>query len=255
MTGSRRPEILALIPARGGSKGIPRKNLLMIAGQPLIAHSIAQARASTHITRTVVSTDDPDIAEVARAHGAEVPFMRPAEFALDASTDLDVFRHALATLRDGDGYVCDLVVHLRPTGPVRTVARIDEAIALMLDHPGADSLRSVTRPGQTPYKMWVMRDGYLEPCLAVDGIREPHSQPRQLLPGVLWQNGYVDIVRPAVVLERGLMCGDRVLPFVMDEPVFELDYPEQIARVEQALLRLRRGETVEGQAQGPRHAG
>ena len=98
MTNASRPEILALIPARGGSKGIPRKNLLPIMGQPLIAYSIAQALASRWITRVIVSTDDEEIAQVARAHGAEVPFMRPAEYAQDHSLDVDVFRHALATL-------------------------------------------------------------------------------------------------------------------------------------------------------------
>src|SRR4249919_39335 len=111
--------ILALIPARGGSKSIPRKNLLPIAGKPLIAYSIEHALMSQHVTRTVVSTDDPEIASVARACGAEVPFMRPAEFAQDLSTDLEVFRHALTWLREHERYECGLVVHLRPTGPVR----------------------------------------------------------------------------------------------------------------------------------------
>ena len=239
-----RPEVLALIPARGGSKSIPRKNLLPIAGQPLIAHSIAQALASRHITRTIVSTDDEEIARVARACGAGVPFMRPAAIAGDRSTDFEVFQHALAWLRDREGYACACVVHLRPTGPVRRVERIDEAIAAFLANGEADSLRSVTTPSQTPYKMWRMRGAYLEPCLTASSIPEAHSQPRQALPEVFWQNGYVDIVRPSVILERQSICGDRVLPFVMHETIYELDYPEQIARAEEALLRLQRGEPL-----------
>lgn len=230
-----RPEILALIPARGGSKSIPRKNLLMLAGKPLIAYSIEQALASRRITRVVVSTDDEEIADVARARGAEVPFMRPAEFAQDDSLDLDVFRHALTALQRHEGYRCDAVVHLRPTGPVRRVARIDEAIDLFLDHPEADSLRSVIRPAHTPYKMWRIEDGLLTPIATVAGAHEPHSMPRQQLPDVFWQNGYVDIVRPRVILEDGLMAGRRILPFVMHEPVLELDYPDSIAAVEAAL--------------------
>jgi len=241
---STSPEILALIPARGGSKSIPRKNLLTLNGKPLIAYSIEQALASRLITRVMVSTDDEEIADVARSFGADVPFMRPAAFALDDSPDIDVFRHALTTLRDRVGYQCDCVVHLRPTGPVRQVTRIDEAIELFLSHPEADSLRSVTAPAQTPHKMWTRRGAYLEPLLLVDGVVEPHCQPRQSLPEVFWQNGYVDIVRPAVVIERGLMCGDRILPFVMHEPVYELDYPEQIAAVESALRDLERGVTT-----------
>jgi CMP-N,N'-diacetyllegionaminic acid synthase len=235
-----RPEILALIPARGGSKGIPRKNLLPLAGKPLIAYSIEQALASRFITRTIVSTDDPEIARVAKAHGADVPFARPADLAQDASSDLEVFRHALTTLRDAEGYRCECVVHLRPTGPVRSVERIDEAIATFLDHPEADSLRSVTWPAQTPYKMW-RRDGeYLKPCLEVAGVAEAHSQPRQSLPEIYWQNGYIDIVRPRVVLDLNQIAGSRIVPFVMHEPVFELDYPEDIPRVEAELRRLAR---------------
>jgi CMP-N,N'-diacetyllegionaminic acid synthase len=230
-----RPEILALIPARGGSKSIPRKNLLMLAGRPLISYSIEQALASRHITRVVVSTDDDEIAEVALACGAEVPFRRPAEFAEDHSTDLEVFRHALTTLRDDHSYAPHCVAHLRPTGPVRTVARIDEAIELFLQHPEADSLRSVVVPPHTPYKMWRIVGDCLEPLLHVAGVAEPYCEPRQSLPEVYWQNGYIDIVRPRAILEQGLMCGQRILPFVMHEPVLELDYPEDIARIEAAL--------------------
>lgn len=228
-----RPEVLALIPARGGSKGIPRKNLLRIAGRPLIAYSIEHALASAHVTRVVVSTDDDEIAEVARAHGAEVPFMRPSPLAQDDSTDLEVFHHALTVLRALSGYDCAAVVHLRPTGPVRSVARIDEAIAMFLAHPEADSLRSVTWPSQSPYKMWRLAGDFLEPLLKGEGGLQ--SLPRQVLPEVFWQNGYIDIVRPRVVLERDSMCGDRVLPFVMHEPVLELDYPEHVAAIERAL--------------------
>jgi N-acylneuraminate cytidylyltransferase len=247
-----RPEVLALIPARGGSKSIPRKNLLMIAGKPLIAHTIEQALASRHITRTIVSTDDDEIAEVARRCGAEVPFMRPAAISRDESTDLEVFRHALATLRDG-GYACECVAHLRPTGPVRRVARIDEAIAALLRDEEADSLRSVSRPMQTPYKMWRVAGGRLEPLLGLVGVAEPYCLPRQALPEVFWQNGYIDVIRPRAILERGLMCGDRIIPFVMHEPALEIDYPENIPLVEAALIALRQGRLPDDDDAETRH--
>lgn len=243
-----RPEILALIPARGGSKSIPRKNLLPIAGVPLIAYSIRQALSSRLITRVIVSTDDEEIAQVARTHGAEVPFMRPPELATDDAIDFDVFHHALTTLHERERYTCECVVHLRPTGPVRQVNRIDEAIELFLRHPDADSLRSVTTPLHTPYKMWRERDGLLEPLLSLPGVREPHCQPRQQLPVVYWQNGYVDIVRPRTILELRMMCGHRIVPFIMDEPVLELDYPEDVAAIEAAL---RHGISASG---GRRHS-
>ena len=239
-SGHRR-EIVALIPARGGSKAIPRKNLLMIAGKPLIAYSIEHALASRHVTRTIVSTDDAEIADVARDFGAEVPFMRPSEFAQDLSPDVDVFRHALAWLRDREGYLCDLVVHLRPTGPVRRVDVIDRAIEVMLDQPDADSLRSVSWPTETPYKMWRIAGTYLEPLLEVPGVVEPYCAPRQSLPDVYWQNGYVDIVRPRVVLDDAMMCGRRIVPFVVEEPILEIDYADSIPRVEAALLKLQQG--------------
>lgn len=239
---SDRREILALIPARGGSKGIPRKNLRVLAGKPLLAYSIEQALASRYITRTIVSTDDAEIADVARKYGADVPFMRPSELAQDLSPDVDVFRHALEWLRDREAYRCDLVVHLRPTAPVRRVALIDEAIETMLGHPDADSLRSVSWPEKTPYKMWRIVGGRLEPLLQIAGIAEPHGLPRQQLPEVFWQNGYVDIVRPHVVLDLGMMAGHRIVPFIVRDPVPELDYADDIPRLEEALSALQHGE-------------
>jgi CMP-N-acetylneuraminic acid synthetase len=238
VSAGSRPDVLALIPARGGSKAIPRKNLLEILGKPLVAYSIGHALASRHVTRTIVSTDDPEIAAVAKTCGAEVPFIRPAEFAQDLSPDVDVFRHALEWLRQHERYRCDLVVHLRPTGPVRRVELIDKAIETILARPDADSLRSVSVPAETPYKMWRIVDGLLEPIVNLPGIVEPYCQPRQSLPEIFWQNGYVDIVRPRVVLDEGMMCGRKILPFVIDEPIFEIDYVENIPAVEAALARL-----------------
>ncbi|HEY6802555.1 MAG TPA: acylneuraminate cytidylyltransferase family protein [Pyrinomonadaceae bacterium] len=233
-----KPNILALVPARGGSKSIPRKNLLLIAGKPLLAYSIEQALSSKHITRTIVSTDDQEIADVARQFSAEVPFMRPAEFAQDLSTDLDVFRHALEWLRERENYQPELVVHLRPTGPVRKVKLIDRAIEILLTNQQADSLRSVSLALQTPYKMWQIIDDTLKPILSLDDVAEPYSLPRQQLPKVYWQNGYVDIVRPRVVLEKGSMSGDDILPFVVNEPMLEIDHEDDVAKVEEALLKL-----------------
>jgi N-acylneuraminate cytidylyltransferase len=228
--------VLALIPARGGSKGIPRKNILPIAGKPLIAWSIAHALESARIDRVVVSTDDAEIAAIAEAWGAEVPFLRPPELADDLSPDIDAARHALERLAD-ESYEPEIVVHLRATGPVRLVADIDAAVDLLVAHPDADAVRSVTLAHQTPYKMWRLADdGTMEPLLTVPGVPDCQSQPRQRLPRAYWQNGYVDVFRPRAVLEHGSMWGRRVLPFVVETTTYELDYPEDIARVERALL-------------------
>lgn len=232
-------EVLALIPARGGSKGIPRKNVRVIAGQPLIAYSIQQAHASQWVTRTIVSTDDEEIADVSRRYGAEVPFMRPAQFATDLATDLDVFKHVLDELRLREAYVPDLILHLRPTGPLREVAVIDEALELMLRSPNADSLKTLSEAPHSPYKMWKIEDGLLRPLLEVPGLLEAHSMPRQILPTTYTGNGYLDIVRPRTVLERSSMVGQVVLPFIIHGQTFDLDYPEQIPELEAALLKQR----------------
>jgi CMP-N,N'-diacetyllegionaminic acid synthase len=232
-------DVLALIPARGGSKGIPRKNVLVVGGKPLIAWSIQQALQSTRITRVVVSTDDDEIASVAQECGAEVPFIRPEDYADDRSPDIDVFRHALRFLDERDSYHPELVVHLRPTGPARRVSDIDAAIDLLDQHPWADSVRAVSVAHQSPYKMWaVQEDGTMEPVLRLSGMTDCQSQPRQLLPPVYWQNGYVDVLRPRAVLEKNSMWGDKVLPFVVKTRLFDLDYPEDIGPMEEALSRL-----------------
>lgn len=246
--------ILALIPARGGSKGIPRKNVLPLLGKPLIAYSILHAQASQAINRVIVSTDDEEIAGVASQWGAEVPFMRPAEYAQDLSPDIDVFRHALDWLKTHEDYVPDLVIHLRPTGPVRRVEVIDRAIALLLSHPEADAVRSVSLALQTPYKMWrITPQGYMQPVLRIEGIPDPQSLPRQQLPLVYWQNGYVDVIRPRAVLEKNSMWGDCALPFMIEDPLFELDYPENIPAIEEALKRLESGLPLKDENTTERH--
>ncbi|MEY2458897.1 MAG: hypothetical protein QOG30_727 [Acidimicrobiaceae bacterium] len=235
-------DVLALIPARGGSKSIPRKNIIEIAGKPLIEWSIQQALQSARITRVIVSTDDTEIASIAERSGAEVPFLRPPEYAQDDSPDIDVFRHALEFLADNEVYEPDMVVHLRPTGPVRRVEDIDAAIDLLAREPEADALRSVSLVHQTPYKMWQLQDdGTMEPLLRIPGVRDCQSRARQLLPLVYWQNGYVDVIRPRAVLDKESMWGDRVLPFIVGTMLFDLDYPDDIAPVEDALRRLEQG--------------
>lgn len=247
--------ILALIPARGGSKGIPRKNTMRLGGRPLIAYSILHAKASRRINRVVVSTDDAEISSIAKEWGAEVPFVRPAQYALDSSPDIDVFRHALNWLKENEGYEPEMVVHLRPPGPVRRVELIDDAIDLLAGRPDADAVRSVSPAVQTPYKMWSIKaDGYLAPLLHVEGTVDCQSLPRQQLPNVFWQNGYVDVIRPRAVLEKNSMWGEHVLPFVVAETLFELDYPEDIPAIEEALKRVEVASTVEAPRRAGRHA-
>ncbi|MDE3237072.1 MAG: acylneuraminate cytidylyltransferase family protein [Bacteroidota bacterium] len=206
-------EILAIIPARGGSKGLPGKNIKPLLGHPLIAYSIKAAKESALITRTIVSTDDDAIATVANQYGAEVPFMRPASIAQDLSIDLEVFTHALAWLKEHESYVPDYVIQLRPTSPVRTKGLIDECIHKMFIHPEADSLRIITEAPVTPYKMWTIQDGSdtMQPLLQLSGVEEPFNQLRQTLPKVYWQIGTLDIIKTNVITEKKLMSGQPIL--------------------------------------------
>lgn len=218
-----KPEILAVIPARGGSKGIPRKNIKLFAGYPLISYSIAAGLQSESVTRTLVSTDDAEIAEVARAWGTETPFLRPAELAQDQTTDLPVFQHALNWLREHEGYSPDMVIQLRPTSPIRPRHCVDEAVELMIKHPEADSVRGVVPSGQNPYKMWRVSDNgkAMTPLLNLEGIAEPFNAPRQALPSTWWQTGHIDVIRPEVILS-GSMSGKTILPYRID-PSFTVD--------------------------------
>jgi N-acylneuraminate cytidylyltransferase len=198
-------------------------------------HTLEHAAAAHTVTRTIVSTDDDEIAAVARDAGAEVPFQRPAAIAGDASTDLEVFRHALDWLRTHEDYVPDLIVHLRPTYPLRDPATVDQAVKVIAADPHADSLRSVSTPVQSPFKMWRSQDGYLEPLLKVAGLSDAHSSPRQLLPEVWSPNGYVDVIRPRTVVELGSMAGRLVLPFVIEDRGIDIDDEADFRAVERLL--------------------
>jgi CMP-N,N'-diacetyllegionaminic acid synthase len=211
-------EVLAIIPARGGSKGLPGKNIRPLLGHPLIAYSVLAAQESKLVTRTIISTDDEAIADVCRKYGAEVPFMRPAEYAQDLSTDLEVFTHALNWLKEHERYMPDLVIQLRPTSPVRLKGLIDRCIQKMIDSPEGDSLRIITPTPITPYKMWTVEEGNSEmkPLLDVPGLVEPFNQPRQILPKVYWQIGTLDVIRTPVITEQNRMSGDTILHHIVD---------------------------------------
>lgn len=211
-------EILALIPARGGSKGIPRKNIRTFAGYPLIAWSIAAAKQSSCVTRVILSTDDPEIAAVARAHGAETPFLRPAELAQDNTTDLPVFEHAIQWLEEQEGYQPDIVIQLRPTSPIRPKDCVDHAVKILLEHDDADCVRGVVPAGQNPHKMWRFAGAGqpMKPLLKVKGIAESYNAPRQVLPPVYWQTGHIDAIRVSTIKQKKSLTGDVIYPLVID---------------------------------------
>jgi N-acylneuraminate cytidylyltransferase len=230
-----KPEILAVIPARGGSKGIPRKNIKNFAGFPLIAYSIQAALNSKYVTRTIVSTDDEEIANVARTFGAEVPFLRPSEFAQDKTLDLPVFENLLETLLESENYVPDLVIQLRPTSPIRPVHLVDDAIEIMLSDPAIDSVRGVVPSGQNPYKMWRIDpvSKLMTGLLSVEGINEPYNSARQALPDTYWQTGHIDVIRSNVILEKKSMSGEKIKPIhINPDYTVDIDKPSDWQRAE-----------------------
>ena len=229
-------QALAIIPARGGSKSIPRKNILPFAGHPLIAYSIAAGLAAASVTRVVVSTDDEQIADIARRYGAQVPFLRPDRYAQDDTPDLPVFQHALSWLAENEGYIPDIVVQLRPTSPFRHLAHIDQAVHKLLEHPEADAVRTVCVPFQNPFKMWeIGPDGFMKPLLDTE-FSEPYNLPRQALPEMFWQTGYVDAVRSGTITEKKSMTGKNILPLIIDPSEWiDIDSPDDWRRAERLL--------------------
>ncbi len=233
---------IAIIQARGGSKGVPRKNLCVLSGHPLIAYSIASGLAAKKIDRVIVSTDDLEIAKVSRSYGAEVPFMRPKELATDTSQDYPLFEHALKWLNDHEGYKPDLVVQLRPTAPFRPKGLIDKSIDIITKDRKLDSVRSVTEPSENPYKMWqINKGGYLKPLIKLN-IPESYNLPRQILPKTYWHTGHVDVMLYETIINKRSLTGVNVKPvYVEPQYCVDIDRPEDISRAEWMLDCLNLG--------------
>ncbi len=215
------PSIIALIPARAGSKRVPGKNIRPLAGHPLIAYTIATAINSGIFKRVIVSTDSEVIGQIARDYGAEVPFLRSPAFATDSSPDLEWIREVLIRLKDQE-QIYDCYMILRPTSPFRQVSTIQRAWEVFLNHKGIDSLRAVEKCQQHPGKMWVRRGDLIEPLLTGNEpslanqqkITTPwHSTPYQSLPEVYVQNASLEIAWCRVIWETNTIAGTKIVPF------------------------------------------
>lgn len=207
-------KVLALISARGGSKGLPGKNIRPLAGKPLIVHSIEGALSLPAIDRVVVSTDSQEIAEIARQAGADVPFLRPAELARDDTPSLPVSQHAVAWLCDHEGWSCDILLELPPVAPLRTSDDIAGALAILLE-PGVDSVVSLcpVEGAYHPYWMKRIEDGRVVPLMELP--RE--YLRRQDLPPVYRRNGAVIAVWTDVLMKQNSYYGSEVRGYIMPE--------------------------------------
>lgn len=207
----RKPNIVAVIQARGGSKGVPKKNIRNLGGFPLIAYSITACKLAKSIDRTIVSTDDDEIADVAKNFGGDIPFMRPAEFACDDSTDMEVIQHALGWFEENEGYAPEYWVQIRPTTPLRDPDLLNRAIEKIQERPESTSLVSVHEIPESPGKMFGMSDGYLHGLCPMDPRPEYFALPRQAFPPAYFGNGYVDIVKTHTLKHFRSCYGPRIL--------------------------------------------
>jgi N-acylneuraminate cytidylyltransferase len=204
--------IIAIIPARSGSKGIKNKNIMQLSGHPLISYSIAAAKLAG-IKLVIVSTDSDEYADISKKYGAEAPFLRPAAISGDGSSDFEWMRHAMEWYQRNERSIPQLWLHLRPTTPLRDPKVVKSAISFIADHPKATSLRSGHEASESPFK-WFLKDeeGYFK-GLRDDLTPEKVNMPRQLFPKMYNPDGYIDIVRSSHVLNSETLHGDKMLVF------------------------------------------
>lgn len=203
-----------VIPARGGSKALPRKNVAPLAGQPLIAYTIAASVAARRITRTIVTTDDPEIAGVAKQSGAEAPFLRPAELARDDSPTLPAVVHAVHAMEALTGERPKLVVLVQPTSPFTRPDQIDAGVDLLLAHPEADAVTTVVEVDHVnhPYNVRRIVDGMVDFMMP----EEHHKYLTRQSKPPFYRFGNLYIVRRETLLERQSLFGERCLPLLVD---------------------------------------
>jgi len=203
-------KLKAIIPARGGSKGVPRKNIRLINGTPLIAYPILAAKKCQHISEVYVSTEDKEIARIAKEYGAII-IKRPMEFATDTALDVEVMRHAVEYLSDdGD------IVHLRATTPMITSSKVDEAIEYFFSNPDCTGLRSAHESPETAYKSFKKSGDYWKGLFDNEFAGDYYNLPRQSLPKTYQANGYVDILKPQTFMNSDKLHGDKMLAFITD---------------------------------------
>ena len=218
--------IVALIPARAGSKRVPDKNIRPLAGHPVMAYTIAAALQSDIFSDVIISTDSEKYAAVAAYYGAQAPFLRPAELAGDVSPDIEWVEYTLKKLREtGRDYDCFSI--LRPTSPFRLPQTIRRAWRAFAAQSGVDSLRAVEKCQQHPGKMWVIRGNRMTPLLPLGPAEQPwHSSQYPSLPEVFVQNASLEIARTGVVFEYRTIAGNVVMPFLTkDYEGFDVNTP------------------------------
>ena len=206
-------KFIAIIPARGGSKGLPKKNIKKLFGYPLISYSIIASKLSKLIDKTIVSTDSKEIAKIAQDYGAEVPFLRPKNISKDSSTDYEFIYHAINWFKKNKKDIPDYWIILRPTTPLRNPSIIDKAIKYIKQNKDCSSLVSIHEISETPAKMFGMSGKYLHGLSPFDPRNEYYILPRQQFPPTYSGNGYIDIISTHTIIDAKMLYGERILGF------------------------------------------
>jgi CMP-N,N'-diacetyllegionaminic acid synthase len=230
-------KIIAIIPARAGSKGVKDKNIKPLCGHPLIAYSIMAARRSQYIDQVIVSTDSQEYIAVAKKYGALAPFLRPVNISTDDASDLAVMLHFLDWCKKNNIKLPDYIVHLRPTTPLRDPALIDEAIAtIKAKHEKCTTLRSVHEMSETAYKCFELEDLYLKQVGNGSFDIEKANEARQSFPKTYHANGYVDILKTDFMLQHNKIHGDKALAYLTPNSA-EIDIEDDFAYLQFQIER------------------
>lgn len=225
--------IIAIIPARSGSKSVVDKNIKILSGYPLIAYSIAAAKLCKNIDRVIVSTDSQKYAEIAKNYGAEVPFIRPSKFSKDTSTDKDFLVHAMEFIQENEGILPEYWVHLRPTTPLRETMIIENAIENIIKDKSATSLRSGHKAPESPLKWFIKRNNYFKGL--VEGER--YNLPKESFEQIYIPNGYVDILRASFVMKNPGTHGDKIIGY--ESPAcIEIDSFEEFEYIQYQIEKI-----------------
>ncbi|MEK7590517.1 MAG: acylneuraminate cytidylyltransferase family protein [Patescibacteria group bacterium] len=237
-------KILGIITARGGSKGVPGKNIKPLLGKPLIVHSIEAARKSGILDRLILSTDDEKIIEVAKKYDCEIPFVRPAYLASDTASSPAVVKHAVQWLKDNENYLPDYVALLQPTSPLRQPFHIQESADLILK-TGADMVLSVAEIPEnfSPYKAMVLNEKGMLRLFNGKHVKERISR-RQDMPKTYWSVGSIYLFKTELLFasEEPNFFGDNIAPYYIDKKyVVDINVPEDWEEAEQAMRKLTNG--------------
>lgn len=234
-----KPEVLAIVPARGGTKGVPGKNLKQLLGKPLLSYAIEPALKSKSVQRVILSSDNDRIIETGRDLGAEIPFVRPHELALDDTPDRLVFQHALNWLKQNEGYEPDFVLNLRCTTPMKTVEDIDRVVSMWIDKE-TDSVRTMSPVDGVFHPYWMFRKD--EQGLAhsfIEGISVHEYYQRQLLPPACRLNGLVDGIKTDIILNHSFFYGEKMgIVEVPNKRALDIDTLEDFELAEFWLSRF-----------------